>query len=250
MTDARSSENQTFLDTSFLFGANAVYLEDMAARYATDPGSVPASWRRFFDAVGDEAASSKRAAKGPGWKRAGWPRSANGEMITALGDIESAVPSLPEKVAARMGEAASPADVHSAVKDSISAIMIIRAYRMRGHLAADLDPLKLGEREPQPELDPESYGFGEADLDREIFINGYLGLETGTLREILDILQRTYCGTFGIEFMHISNPEEKAWLQERIEGPKIVENLILRLRPPVEVRRDFNRTHAELLELL
>ena len=219
MTDARSSENQTFLDTSFLFGANAVYLEDMAARYATDPGSVPASWRRFFDAVGDEAASSKRAAKGPGWKRAGWPRSANGEMITALGDIESAVPSLPEKVAARMGEAASPADVHSAVKDSISAIMIIRAYRMRGHLAADLDPLKLGEREPQPELDPESYGFGEADLDREIFINGYLGLETGTLREILDILQRTYCGTFGIEFMHISNPEEKAWLQERIEGP-------------------------------
>ena len=219
MTDPRSSSNQTFLDTSFLFGTNAIYLEDMAARYANDPGSVPASWRKFFDAVGDEAASAKRAAKGPGWKREGWPRKANGEMVQALGDIESVVPSLPEKVAARMGEAASPADVHSAVKDSISAIMLIRAYRMRGHLAADLDPLKLGDREPQPELDPESYGFGADDLDREIFINGYLGLETATVRQILDILKRTYCGTLGIEFMHISNPEEKAWLQERIEGP-------------------------------
>jgi len=79
--------------------------------------------------------------------------------------------------------------------------MLIRAYRMRGHLAADLDPLQIGEREPQPELEPESYGFGEADLDREIFINGYLGLETATIREILEILKRTYCSTFGIEFM-------------------------------------------------
>ena len=92
MTDARSSSNQTFLDTSFLFGANAIYLEDMAARYASNPASVPASWRKFFDAVGDEAASSKRAAKGPGWKREGWPRKTNGEMVSALGDIESVVP--------------------------------------------------------------------------------------------------------------------------------------------------------------
>ncbi|MGY6531975.1 2-oxoglutarate dehydrogenase E1 component [Glycocaulis sp.] len=218
MTDARSSTNQTFLDTSFLFGANAIYLEDMAARYASDPASVPASWRKFFEAVGDEAAAATRAAKGPGWKRKGWPREANGEIVSALGDIERAVPALPEKVAARM-DGAAPADIHAAVKDSISAIMLIRAYRMRGHLAADLDPLGLSEREPQPELDPGNYGFGEADLDREIFINGYLGLETATVREILDILQRTYCGTFGVEFMHISNPEEKAWLQERIEGP-------------------------------
>jgi len=219
MTDARSPRNQTFLDTSFLFGTNAVYLEDMASRYASDPGSVPASWRKFFDAVGDEASTSKSAAKGPGWKRENWPRQTNGEMVAALGDIESVVPALPEKLAARMGEGTAPEDVHSAVKDSISAIMLIRAYRMRGHLAADLDPLQIGEREPQPELEPESYGFGEADLDREIFINGYLGLETATIREILEILKRTYCSTFGIEFMHISNPEEKAWLQERIEGP-------------------------------
>jgi 2-oxoglutarate dehydrogenase E1 component len=97
--------------------------------------------------------------------------------------------------------------------------MLIRAYRMRGHLAADLDPLKLTDFGPQPELDPASYGFTAADLDREIFINGYLGLETATSAQMLEILKRTYCSTFGVEFMHISNPEEKAWLQERIEGP-------------------------------
>ena len=105
------------------------------------------------------------------------------------------------------------------MKDSIAAIMLIRAYRMRGHLAADLDPLKLTDFGQQPELAPESYGFTAADYDREIFINGYLGLETSTIRQMLKILQRTYCSTFGVEFMHISNPEEKAWLQERIEGP-------------------------------
>ena len=92
MTDARSPRNQTFLDTSFLFGTNAVYLEDMAARYAQNPASVPASWRKFFAAVGDEAATSTSAAKGPGWKREGWPRPANGEMVAALGRYRERCP--------------------------------------------------------------------------------------------------------------------------------------------------------------
>jgi len=97
--------------------------------------------------------------------------------------------------------------------------MMIRAYRMRGHLAAQLDPLSLDIPEKQPELDPASYGFGPADMDRKIFIDGYLGLDHASVSEMLDILKRTYCSTIGIEFMHISDPEEKAWLQERIEGP-------------------------------
>jgi 2-oxoglutarate dehydrogenase E1 component len=109
--------------------------------------------------------------------------------------------------------------VLQATRDSIRAIMMIRAYRMRGHLHADLDPLKLKADEPAPELDPESYGFTEADFSRKIFIDNYLGLEYATLPEMLAILQRTYCGTVGIEFMHISDPDEKLWIQERIEGP-------------------------------
>ncbi len=219
MADQRSPENQTFLDTSFLFGGNAVYLEQMAARHAEDPASVPPSWRSFFAEVGDDAASARDAAAGPGWKRADWPRAANGELVTALGDIEAAAPALPDAVVEHLGAGASKEDIQQAVKDSIAAIMLIRAFRIRGHLAADLDPLKLTDFGPQPELEPSSYGFAASDLDREIFINGYLGLETATVRQMLEILKRTYCSTFGVEFMHISNPEEKAWLQERIEGP-------------------------------
>ena len=97
--------------------------------------------------------------------------------------------------------------------------MLIRAYRIRGHLHANLDPLGLEPRRNEEELDPRSYGFTEADLDRKIFIDHVLGLEFASLREIVAIAQRTYCQTLGFEFMHISNPEQKAWIQERIEGP-------------------------------
>ncbi len=219
MADQRSSQNETFLQTSFLFGANAVFLEEMAARHARDPNSVPTSWREFFETVGDDGEAARKAAAGPGWRRADWPRIANGEFVSALGGLEAELAELPSKVAEHKGEAASTEDVHQAVRDSISAIMLIRAYRIRGHLAADLDPLKLTDFGAQRELDPNSYGFGSDDLDREIFINGYLGLESATVRQILEILKRTYCSTFAVEFMHISNPEEKSWLQERIEGP-------------------------------
>src|SRR5690606_28724681 len=88
-----------------------------------------------------------------------------------------------------------------------------------GHLVADLDPLKLWAKTEHPELQPETYGFGPEDLDRPIFIDHVLGMEMATVREMLDILRRTYCSTLGVEFMHISDPGEKAWIQERIEGP-------------------------------
>jgi 2-oxoglutarate dehydrogenase E1 component len=215
---SRSPRNQTFLDTSFLYGGNARYLEDMAAAYARDPSSVPAEWRDFFAEVGDDAAESGHAARGPAWGKGKLGRA--DEFGEALGVIDGSVtPSLIEKVAERH-EGASAADIRKATQDSIRAIMMIRAYRMRGHLAANLDPLNLTTFGEQPELDPETYGFTAADMDREIFIDGYLGLETATPREMLDILQRTYCGSLGVEFMHISNPAEKAWLQERFEGPE------------------------------
>ncbi|MAK64174.1 MAG: 2-oxoglutarate dehydrogenase E1 component [Maricaulis sp.] len=215
----RSPENQSFLDTSFLQGANALYLEQMAAAYAKDPSAVPASWKAFFDAMGDSAGDVSHAARGPAWKRPDWPRPANGELVSALGDIGPDEASMVEKVAEHAGAGADPAEVRRATQNSIRAIMMIRAYRMRGHLAADLDPLGLTDFGYQAELDPATYGFTGAALDEEIFIDGYLGLETATPRQMLDILKRTYCGPVGVEFMHISNPEEKAWLQARFEGP-------------------------------
>ncbi len=106
--------------------------------------------------------------------------------------------------------------LRKATRDSVSAIMMIRAYRMRGHLHANLDPLNMRQASLY-ELHPSSYGL--TDYDRRIFIDYMLGLEFATIPEMLEILERTYCSTIGVEFMHISNPEEKGWIQARIEGP-------------------------------
>ncbi len=95
---------------------------------------------------------------------------------------------------------------------------MIRVYRVRGHLEAQLDPLGLTVPEPHPELDPATYGFTEADMDRPIFIDNVLGRETATLREILGLLRQTYCGPIGVEYMHIQDPEQKAWLQTPHRG--------------------------------
>jgi 2-oxoglutarate dehydrogenase E1 component len=96
--------------------------------------------------------------------------------------------------------------------------MLVRAYRVRGHFHAKLDPLGIQVEPDEAELDPKSYGFTEADLDRKIFLDRVLGLEFASMREIVAILRRTYCQTIGIEFMHISNADQKSWIQERIEG--------------------------------
>ncbi len=221
---ARQDANEQFQLTSFLDGQNAAYIEQLYAKYETDPASVPAEWREFFAALGENAADVKKAAAGASWKKKNWPIAANGEIVNALdGDwaiVEKAVSKKIEAKAAAEGKPASTADVLQSTRDSVRAIMMIRAYRMRGHLHAKLDPLGIAAPvDDFNELSPENYGFTAADYDRKIFIDNVLGLEYATIREMLDILQRTYCSTLGVEFMHISDPEAKAWIQERIEGP-------------------------------
>ncbi|SES75394.1 2-oxoglutarate dehydrogenase E1 component [Oceanicella actignis] len=222
MTD--QSPNKVFHSTSFLQGHNAAFVEQLYARYAQDPNAVDESWRSFFKALGDAPDQVTREARGPSWQRADWPPVPHDEVTAALtgewGE-EKTPAKLTEKLQAKAqekGASLTDAQTRQAVLDSIRALMLIRAYRIRGHLIADLDPLGLRRVEPHPELDPRTYGFDEADMDRPIFIDNVLGLETATLREILAIVQRTYCGTFALQFMHISNPEEAAWLKERIEG--------------------------------
>ncbi|HWV21911.1 2-oxoglutarate dehydrogenase E1 component [Devosia neptuniae] len=220
----RQEKNDTFLLTSFLYGGNADYIEQLYSRFKSDPDSVDETWKSFFGRLDDNDSDAHKSADGPSWGRKDWPQSANGELVSALDGNWGEVAIKTEKAIAKKAEAmgvakASVADVLQATRDSIRAIMMIRAYRMRGHLHADLDPLKMKEDEPAPELDPKSYGFTEADYGRKIFIDNYLGLEYATIPEMLTILERTYCGTLGIEFMHISDPEAKQWIQERIEGP-------------------------------
>jgi 2-oxoglutarate dehydrogenase E1 component len=223
---SRQDANAAFARTSFLYGGNAAYIEDLYAKYEADPASVDAEWRTFFEALKDEGANVTKAAQGASWKRLNWPLRPSGDLVSGLdGDWAGTEKTIGEKISAKLqplaqarGVELSPTDVQQAARDSIHALMLIRAYRMRGHFHAKLDPLEIAAEPNETELDPRSYGFEEADLDRKIFLDKVLGLEFASMREIVAILRRTYCQTIGIEFMHISNAAQKAWIQERIEG--------------------------------
>jgi 2-oxoglutarate dehydrogenase E1 component len=218
---SRQDANAAFALTSFLYGGNAGYIEELQARYAKDPGGVDPEWQAFFKSVGDDV--QRNGAQQPSWKQADWPSRSRSELTAALdGDWPAVEERIGEKIQAKAqagGAEVSAQAVQQAARDSVRAIMLIRAYRMRGHLHANLDPLGLAVRQDHEELDPRSYGFSDADFDRKIFIDHVLGLEFASLREIVSILRRTYCETLGVEFMHVSDPAQKAWLQERIEGP-------------------------------
>ena len=220
---AREDQNEAFLKTSFLYGGNADYIEDLQARYEKDPSSVDAEWQVFFAGLSDDPASVEKSAKGASWEKPNWPLTANGELISALdsnwGAVEKIVTDKLKGKAESAGSGISHSDLQQATRDSVRALMMIRAYRMRGHLHAKLDPLELEAKKDHEELHPSSYGFVDADWDRKIFIDFVLGLEYATIREMLGILRRTYCSTLGWEFMHISTPAEKSWIQARIEGP-------------------------------
>ena len=216
------SPNDVFHASSFLQGHNAEYIEQLYAKYAENPGAVDESWREFFAALGDAAVDAKAEAAGPSWARTDWPPVPNDDLTAALdgqwpADPKAAGDKIKAK-AAEKGVQISEEQVRSAVLDSIRALMIIRAYRIRGHLIADLDPLGMTDKTPHPELDPKTYGFTDADMDRPIFIDNVLGLEVATMNEIIAIVRRTYCGTFALQYMHISDPEQAGWLKERIEG--------------------------------
>ena len=219
------SPNDLFHASSFMQGHNAEYLEQMYARYAADPNAVDEVWQEFFRQLGDAELDVKAEAAGPSWARSDWPPMPNDDLTAALdgqwpapaAEAKGAGKKIKEK-AAEKGVEVSDEAIKRAVLDSIRALMIIRAYRIRGHLIADIDPLGMRDQTPHPELDYKSYGFTDADLDRPIFIDNVLGLQIASLRQIMDIVKRTYCGTFALQYMHISNPEEASWLKERIEG--------------------------------
>ena len=180
-----------------LSGANASFIADLYARWVNNPASVDASFADLFAALNDEARSVLEDASGASW-----------------------APNRPRPVPAPTPTAQpqSAEQLRAGALDSIRALMLIRSYRVRGHLLARLDPLGLQTNTLHAELDPASYGFTEADLDRPIFIDHVLGRETATIRDILAILRTSYCGAIGVEFMHIQDPEQKSWIQRRIEG--------------------------------
>ncbi|MEJ2517127.1 MAG: 2-oxoglutarate dehydrogenase E1 component [Methyloceanibacter sp.] len=204
----RYEANDVFAQTSFLDGANATYLAELYARYEADPASVSEDWRHFFVNLGDDAKNVIADAEGPSW--GAWNRAPS---------WKSGPPAAATAVAPT--GALTQAEALDAARDTLGARMLIRAYRTRGHLIAKLDPLRLIERGAHPELNPETYGFTPADYSRQIYIGGALGFEFANLSQVLAVLEKTYAGTIGFEYMHISDPEQRAWLQKRIEGSEI-----------------------------
>ena len=219
------SSNELFHGSSFMQGQNAEYLESLQQTFKQNPNSVDSAWQAFFQSLENDAADNGNSSQKPSWTRQDWPQQPNDEFTGALtsewGDDSEIAIRANAAINAKANAAnftLSDEAVERAVLDSIRAIMIIRAHRIRGHLVADLDPLGLRDEAIHPELDPKSYGFTEEDLDRPIFIDNVLGLQIASMREIIDLVRRTYCGTFALQYMHISDPEQSAWLKERIEG--------------------------------
>ena len=192
----RHELNDVFATTSFLQGANAAYLEQLYASYQKAPNSVGPEWQAFFASLRDDKDDVLFQARGPSWKPNG---SAAKVVAPAAVTKEQAL---------------------AAAQDTLAARTLIRNYRTRGHLISKLDPLELTTRKEHPELRPRTYGFTKADYDRPIYLGGALGLQFGTLREVLAILKRVYGQHIGAEYMHISDPEQRQWIQDRLEGPE------------------------------
>ena len=199
----------TEIDFSLLSGANATFIAEMNKAWRDNQSSVDRHWAAYFEQLGKAADFGADIEAGPSWGR---PQS----RVVGAVDADASIKAVAQ--AHKSGRNINAADMRAATLDSLRAVMLIRAYRSNGHLLAALDPLALEEPDLHPELDPASYGFGDDDWERPIFIDNVLGLETATLTEIIARLRQTYCGTIGVEFMHVQDPKQKAWIQERIES--------------------------------
>ncbi len=204
---ATNKNNNIFEKTSFLGNNSSEFVEALYADYLNDPSKLPEQWKAFFDGLKDERKKILENVNGPSWspKKRLKPYLSVNQKETGKknGSTENY---------------ANGVDILGAAKDSIRASMLVRAYRIRGHLISKLDPLELQKREEHPELKPETYGFTVKDLNKKIFLDGAMGLQTSTLKEVIDLVKKTYCEKIGYEFLHMGDPEEKKWIRDRIEG--------------------------------
>ncbi|MDC0393758.1 2-oxoglutarate dehydrogenase E1 component [Candidatus Pelagibacter sp.] len=199
------TKNLEFEKTSFLTKSNSAFLEQMYLKYINKDLDLPSSWKNYFDDLGDELDLVVNEIKGPSWapikKQINIVEKKPKKEVHSNGSVKNVI---------------SENNLQNNI-DSIKAVELIRAYRLRGHLLAKLDPLGLKKTEYLEELHPEYYGFKKSDYKREIFLNDVTNKKYSNISEILTFLNKTYCGSIGYEYMHISNPEERIWLRRRIE---------------------------------
>ncbi len=197
-------------------GVSPAFVDTLYARFQSDPSSVEPGWRSFFEGLEGSVA-------GPSWGNPTWPPKDTDDLTSALDPTQMEPAPKPAKggkpaAAPAAGPAPSADAIRQAADASIRAMTLIRTYRVRGHLAANLDPLGLSKRELPDDLKTEYYGFTDDQVDTPVYLGGALGLQTATIRELVDILRANYCGNVGLEYMHIADVEERKFLQERLEG--------------------------------
>ena len=207
---ASDKDNIIFEKTSFLQGGNSSFIQDLYLKYLKNPNNIPISWKEFFDGLAEDKEDIQKEILGPSW-------SPKKNHILKNEIIENERDKLESKKTEINGTDVSRKNYEKEKEQSVKAIALIRAYRIRGHLIADLDPLSMMERQYLHELHPSNHGFKKEEYNKKIYINGFLDREYATLHEILSFLRKTYCSTIGVEYMQISDPEEKKWFRERME---------------------------------
>ena len=205
---ASNKENTIFENTSFLQGSNSSFIKELYLQYLKNSESLPKSWAEFFEGLNEDQEIIKREILGPTWA----PRK-NNNLKTDLykKDLDK-----DEKLPIN-GKLISDKNYEKEKEQSVKAIALIRAYRIRGHLIANLDPLGMMERKYLHELHPADHGFKKENYNKKIYVHEYMDRGYATINELLSFLRKTYCSTIGVEYMHISDPIEKKWFRERME---------------------------------
>jgi len=203
---ASDRNNTIFEKTSFLQGSNSSFIKELYSKYLNNPKSISQSWIDFFDGLNEDQEIVKKEILGPSWA----PRKRN--------NLKN---ELTEKKESSINKNLLRKDSNIKEKEqSVKAIALIRAYRIRGHLIANLDPLGMMERKYLEDLHPADHGFKKEDYNKKIYIGAYMDKGYATINEILNFFRKIYCSTVGVEYMHISDPIEKIWFRERMEKPE------------------------------
>ena len=200
---ASNRDNKIFEKTSFLQGGNSLFIKELYLKYLKNPKSIPQSWVEFFDGLDEDQEVVKKEILGPSWA----PLKNKIQEKDLVKDEQLPI----------NGNSVSQENYEKEKEQSVKAIALIRAYRIRGHLNANLDPLGMMERKYLHELHPADHGFKKEDYNKKIYLHEYMDREYATIKELLSFLKKTYCSTIGVEYMHISDPIEKKWFRERME---------------------------------
>ena len=208
-----ASKNIEYEKTSFLNKSNSAFIERMYLKFVNKEADLPDSWKDYFEEIGDELNIIAKEINGPSW----------GPKKNKI-DIDELQKKIEQQEKNSNGVAASESAKNlvssKSIENSIKAISMIRSYRQRGHLIAKLDPLDLVKSDYLDELHPEFFGFKKSDYQKNIYLGGLINRENSNIKEILAFLKKTYCGSLGYEYMHISNPTERRWFRKRIEKPE------------------------------